>query len=131
MYWVEVFFNCVVIVCITLAFLGFDIITGICGGIKEKAINSTALRDGAWHKAGFIGLIFLAYLLEVASLYVELGFEVPSVAAVCIYLIFTECVSIFENLCILNPEISNSPLGQLFKNTKRVKDAEKLEDDAS
>lgn len=128
MEWYSVFAACIIIVTITCIFILFDILTGIASGIKEKALNSTSLREGLWHKSGFLGLITMAYLVEVASLYIDLGFEVPSVAAMCIFIIFTECVSIFENLCILNPEIKNSPLGQIFKHAERVEEADKLEE---
>lgn len=127
MNWYLVFANCIVIAAITCIFIIFDIITGFAGGVKEKDVNSTIMRDGLWHKSGFFGLMIFAYLIEVASLYAELGFEVPSVTAVCIYIILTECVSIFENLCILNPEIANSPLGKIFKNTPRIEKAEDIE----
>lgn len=131
MEWYTVFHSCILIAGITCLFIIFDIITGFAGGVKEKAVNSTALRDGIWHKSGFLGLILFAYLVEVASLYADLGFEIPSVSAICIYIIITECVSIFENLCILNPEIKDSPLGQIFKHTPRVEDVDKREGDAS
>ena len=128
MEWYEVFVNCALVVGIALVFILFDIFTGIAGGVKEKALNSTALREGLWHKSGFIGLIVLAYILEVATLYIDLGFELPSVVAVCIYVIVTECVSIFENLCILNPEIAKSPLGQIVEHAPRIEAAEALEE---
>lgn len=117
MEWYAVFASCALIIITTCIFIIFDILTGIARGIKEKTLNSTALREGLWHKSGFIGLILLSYILQVASLYVDLGFEIPSITVICIYIIVTECVSIFENLCILNPKIANSPLGQIFKHT--------------
>ena len=129
MEWYAVFAGCALIIIITCIFIIFDILTGIAGGIKEKALNSTALREGLWHKSGFIGLILLAYILEVASLYIDLGFEIPSIVVTCVYIIITECVSIFENLCILNPEITNSPLGQIFEHAHRIEAAEELEEE--
>lgn len=129
MEWYAVFAGCSLIITITCIFIIFDILTGIAGGIKEKSLNSTALREGLWHKSGFIGLILLAYILEVASLYIDLGFEIPSIAVICVYIIITECVSTFENLCILNPEIANSPLGQIFKHAPHIETAEELEEE--
>lgn len=131
MEWYQVFTSCILIVTLTCLFILFDIITGIFGGVKEKALNSTALREGLWHKSGFIGLIILAYILEVASLYIDLGFEIPSITVICIYIILTECISIFENLCILNPEIANSPLGQIFKHAPRIEEAEMIENEGT
>lgn len=127
MQWYQVFLTCKLAILITCIFIVFDILSGIAGGVKEKKVNSTALREGLWHKSGFIGLIALAYLLEVTSLYIEIGIEIPSVLCVCVYIILTECVSIFENLCILNPGIITSPLGQLFKHDAKVREAELIE----
>lgn len=129
MEWYAVFAGCALIIIITCIFIVFDILTGIAGGIKEKTLNSTALREGLWHKSGFIGLILMAYILEVASLYIDLGFEIPSIAVICVYIIIVECVSAIENLCILNPEIANSPLGQIFKHAPRIEDAEEPEEE--
>ena len=65
MEWYSVFASCAVIISITCIFILFDIVTGIAGGIKEQALNSKALREGLWHKSGFIGLIILAYILAL------------------------------------------------------------------
>lgn len=100
-----------------------DIIVGFAGAIKHKDVQSNKLRDGLWHKAGFVGLIALAYVIQYAAEYVDLGFEVLTVIAVCAYVILTEIVSVFENLCVLNPHLVNSPLGALFAHTEKVEEA--------
>lgn len=105
---------------ITLVLILADLISGFVGAIKEKDVQSEKLRQGLWHKAGFIGLIALAYIIEYASMRLELGFEVPTVLAVCIYIIITEAISIFENLYVLNPDIAKSPLGSIFHNNKKL-----------
>lgn len=104
-----------------------DVIIGFAGAIKHKDVQSGKLREGLWHKAGFIGLIALAYVIQYAAQFVDLGFEVPTVIAVCAYVILTEIVSVFENLCVLNPVLVNSPLGALFAHTDKVEIAEELD----
>lgn len=113
---------------ITLIMIVLDLISGFIGAIKEKNIQSEKMRQGLWHKSGFIGLIVLAYVIQYASMRLDLGFEVPTVLAVCIYIIVTEAISIFENLCVLNPDIVNSPLGSIFHNTKKIEEAKELEE---
>lgn len=112
---------------ITLIMIVLDLITGFIGALKEKNVQSEKLRQGLWHKSGFIGLIVLAYIVEYASMRFDLGFQVPTVLAVLIYIIVTEAISIFENLCVLNPDLVKSPLGSIFHNTEKIKQAEKLE----
>ena len=114
---------------IALVLIVLDLISGFVGAIKEKNIQSEKMRQGLWHKSGFIGLIVLAYIIEYASYRLDLGFEVPTVLAVCIYIIVTEMISVFENLCILNPALVNSPLGSIFHHTPKIEEAEKLEEE--
>lgn len=112
---------------VTLIMIVLDLVSGFIGALKEKRVMSEKLRQGLWHKSGFIGLIVLAYIIEYASLRFDLGFEVPTVLAVCIYIIVTEAISIFENLCVLNPDLVKSPLGSIFHNTPKIEKSEKLE----
>lgn len=116
---------------LALLFILFDLITGILAGIKEKQLESIKLRQGLWHKLGFILVIGFAIVLECALLYIDFPYEVPSTSIVCIYIILTECVSIFENLCILNPALIHSPFGSIFKNDDRIQAAEELEKEDS
>ncbi len=117
------------ILILTSIFILFDLISGFASAVYLKDVSSDKLRKGLWHKAGFFGLIALGYLLEVATKHADLGFEVPAVLAICIYIIITESVSVFENLCIVNPGIINSPLGSLFKKSNGVEKAEQLEEE--
>lgn len=112
---------------ITLIFILADLLSGFAAAVCLKDVSSDKLRLGLWHKSGFIGLIALAYGLQIAARHADLGFDVPAVTVVCVYIIITEAISVFENLCILNPKITASPLGLIFKNYDGVETAEKLE----
>lgn len=113
---------------ITAIMIVLDIVVGFAGAIKQKDVQSEKLRNGLWHKAGFVGLIALAYVIEYTAQYAELGFEVPTVLAVCAYVIVTEIVSVFENLCVLNPNLVDSPLGAIFRKTPKVVEAEEADE---
>ena len=99
---------------VTVAFMLLDMVTGIAKGAKAGALDSEVMREGLWHKAGFIGLMALAYALQFAASLADLGIDVPAIGAVCVFVILTEAVSIAENLCALNPSIASSPLGSLL-----------------
>lgn len=118
------------VLAITAALIVLDLIFGFAGAIKNKDVQSEKLRKGLWHKAGFAGLIILAYVLQFTTRFLDLGFDVPAVDAVCVYIIVTEAVSIVENLCVLNPDITNSPLGSIFKHDEKIQQAaaERLEE---
>ena len=102
------------IVVVTLLFIVMDIATGFAQAVSTKTLDSSEMRDGLWHKSGFIGVMLLAALGEFAMGYLDLGFEVPLFIPVCVFICVTEVVSIFENLCKLSPELANSKLAALF-----------------
>lgn len=102
------------IVAIVAAFIVMDLVTGIMQAIANKTLDSTKMRSGGWHKCGFIMVIILAALVEWAMQFIDLGFTLPLFVPACVFIILTEIVSIFENVCRLSPELENSKLAQLF-----------------
>lgn len=99
---------------VTATSMALDVGTGIAGAAKTGSLQSGKMREGLWHKAGFVGLVALAYLLEYAAGVADIGVSVPAVSAVCVFVVVTEAVSIVENLCVLNPVIKESPIGKIF-----------------
>ena len=99
---------------ITGVFIIFDIISGIMQAIKNKELSSEKLRQGAWHKMGLVMFICLAYFIDYGTGYLNLGFDVPIVNPLCIYICLTETVSIIENIIKLNPELAGSKLASFF-----------------
>lgn len=102
------------IVAIVCAFVVMDIVTGIMQAVATKTLDSTKMRSGGWHKCGFIMVILLAALIEWSMHFIDLGFTLPLFVPACVFIILTEVVSIFENVCKLSPELANSKLAQLF-----------------
>ena len=96
------------------AFIVMDIASGFIQAIANKELDSSKMRAGLWHKCGFALTIILAALIEWAMQFIDLGFTLPLFTPVCVFIILTEVVSIFENACKLSPELANSKLAQLF-----------------
>lgn len=100
-----------------------DVVSGLLQATVNHSLSSEKLRLGAYHKTGYIIVIALACLLEYGTAYLDLGFTAPLVAPVCVYLVITEAVSIFENVTKINPDLKNSPIFNLLgKNQNRRKD---------
>ena len=98
-----------------LGFIVGDYITGVIKAVKNKDLCSTKMRLGLWHKAGFIGAMALGYACQLAVNYDLLPTSFSAVfGGVCAYVFITEAISIFENLCALSPEMSDSPLAALL-----------------
>lgn len=91
-------------VCVGI-FICLDIVTGLLKGAKAKQLSSAKMRDGLYHKMGFIGMVCLAVAIEFAQSGLELGFTVPLVSPACVYVCVTEVVSVSENVQSLNPEL--------------------------
>lgn len=99
-----------------LVFIVGDYISGVIKAVKNKELCSTKMRLGLWHKAGFVGAMALGYACQLAVNYDLLPTSFSAVfGGVCVYVIITEAISIFENLCALSPELSDSPLAALLK----------------
>lgn len=103
----------------------FDIISGFGGAAKQGVIESGKMREGLWHKAGFLGLIILATVWEIVVLWINFDAvskgagvivpEFPAVSAICAFIAIIELVSICENLCVLNPQIASLPFIKALK----------------
>jgi toxin secretion/phage lysis holin len=102
------------VLCIALIMIVFDFVSGLAGAIKNNEVMSSKLREGLWHKAGYVGIIAFGYILDYAQVVADLGYSFPTVDAVCVYIIITEAVSVFENICKLNPELLKSPFGSII-----------------
>lgn len=110
---------------VAVAMMALDMLTGFAGAAKAGEIMSGKMREGLWHKAGFFGLVALAFVYEVAASLINLEAgssgigiampEMPAVGAVCAFIIATEAVSILENLCELNPDIAHLPVVRSLK----------------
>lgn len=99
---------------IVTAFIVMDVVTGTAQAAKNKALDSSKMRDGLFHKIGFMMAVVLACLCEYAMSWIDLGFEIPMVGGVCAFICLTELVSILENIALLAPELSESAFLSYF-----------------
>lgn len=91
---------------ITLAFMVADVATGLVKAWRAHDVKSSAMREGLYHKIGYIGVIFLAQGIEVAADKVPgITINMPITAGICAFIILSETVSIMENLAAINPAI--------------------------
>ena len=113
MEWLVPHFNYPLIFVTTL-FMVFDIITGFTQACKNHCIDSSKMKDGLFHKCGFMLAIAFACLCEYASMYVDLGFTVPICGGVCLFIIGIEIISNLENIVKISPELANMKFFALF-----------------
>ena len=91
--------------------MALDLVTGFAQAVKNKAVDSTKMRDGLWHKLGFVAAIVVGIVMEECLANVDFGagvqVQVPTTAVICAFIILTELVSIAENLASISPELSS------------------------
>lgn len=83
-----------------------DIVAGLVKAWHAHDVKSSAMREGLYHKIGYIGVIFLAQGVEYAARTIpQISVTVPITEGVCAFIILSEIVSILENLAAINPTV--------------------------
>lgn len=96
------------------AFMILDIVSGVFKAAKKGDLSSSKMREGLYHKGGYIIALVAAWLVEVFVLHIpDIGFTVPLLIPACVYIVSTEIVSVLENVSAVNPYISDK-LTNLF-----------------
>ena len=106
------------LVLIGLLFNGADLLSGIAGAVKEKNLKSGKLRAGLFKKCGFILCYALAILIDSFGWEIGINLNFKLLPAIVSYVVITETSSIFENTCVINPDLKGTKIAQLFHITK-------------
>lgn len=90
---------------IVLGFIVFDVVTGLIKAGYNGNYNSAIMRQGGFHKSMEVMAMAVAYFVEYAIVYINIGVDVPAVPAVTLYICIMELISILENICAVNPQM--------------------------
>ena len=90
---------------IVLGFIVFDVVTGLIKAGYNGNYNSAIMRQGGFHKSMEVMAMAVAYFVEYAIVYINMGVDVPAVPAVTVYICIMELISILENICAVNPQM--------------------------
>ena len=71
---------------IVLGFIAFDVVTGLIKAGYNGSYNSAIMRQGGFHKSMEVMAMAVAYFIEYVVVYVNIGVDVPAVAAVTVYI---------------------------------------------
>lgn len=93
------------IIIFAICFMVFDFVTGFTKAIMQKEVSSAKMREGLFHKFGFLFVIALAVLVEVGETSAAINLNLPFILPTCSYVILTEITSILENIKQINPQI--------------------------
>ena len=105
-------------------FILLDIVSGVVKAASQRALSSSIMRKGLWHKMGTIMLELLAAGASIAILYWGvLPTEFAAVyQTVSVYIVLMEVVSILENISEINPELKLIKLFDMFGVNKETEE---------
>ena len=96
------------------AFILMDCTTGYTKALMNKTVSSKIMREGLFHKFGFILAIALSVLIDYAQTLIDLGVNIPLTTGICAYIILTEIISICENIKEINPAFDINQILKFF-----------------
>lgn len=107
-----------------LVMMLFDIVSGFVGALVRGNVSSTKMREGIGHKAMLVLLVVLAIFVQTFSLHIgDMGWTVPLITPVCVYIIVMEVASVMENVIQAYPALRDTPLVKLFERATGHEDA--------
>lgn len=116
---------CAIVIFVALAVI-FDWTTGT---LKAKAtgegLNSKKATIGFWKKAALFIALFFGFFLDyfIPFMLNNLGIELPTTALfgmiIGCYIVINECISIAENLYMINPDILPAWIVKLLSTAKK------------
>lgn len=106
-YW----FNYAVIVAILIV---VDIVSGFIQGFINKKLDSAYMLRGLIRKSGIVLVLILAGTCEYGMMYIDLGFTMPIVSGVVLFVCIMEIVSIIENIIKIDPRFQNNKFLSIF-----------------
>lgn len=120
--------ECIYITVAVLAFIVIDYISGIIAASMAGDLSSKKMKEGLFKKLVYILILFTCYIIDFVSCKVDLGFTVSLYIVTGVGISLIEITSIFENCCLINPEIKHSNIlnviSKSHKNGKENEDAE-------
>ena len=107
-------------------FIVLDVGSGIAAAYARREVESPKLREGLWHKVGYVFVLFCSIIIEWAmNNGMDLGFNLPLVVPICAWISLMEIVSTLENSAKINPDLAKIPgferLKEVEKNTSEPK----------
>ena len=103
---------------IVFLFILLDILSGVTQAVKNKTLSSVVMREGIYHKMGYVIILALATLAEYSVSYMDLGFTTPLIMPCSVMICLTEFVSIGENIERINPDLAGTGIFKLLSSTK-------------
>lgn len=102
-----------------LLLMALDIVFGVANALMHHSFSSERMREGIGHKCASLGFMVVGVIIDGTIIGgVDLGFSAPVLTTICVYLCIMEIGSLLEIFAKMNPDLGNSPVFKLLKETK-------------
>ena len=98
-----------------LIFIIIDYITGVINAALKNNISSQKMREGLGHKATYIILLSVCYIIDTLQLNTDLSLPAKIFPIVSCGILLIELTSIIENICEINPELKQASFMHIFE----------------
>ena len=106
-----------------LIFIIIDYMTGVINAALKKSISSQKMREGLGHKATYIILLSVCYIIDTMQINTSLNLPTKLFPIVSYGILLIELTSIIENICEINPELKQANFMYIFeKNNTETKE---------
>ena len=102
-------------------FIVLDVFSGLAAAYARREVESPKLRQGLWHKVGYVFVLFCSIVIEWAmNNGMNLGFNLPLVMPICVWISLMEIVSTLENSAKINPDLAKIPGFERLKEVEKT-----------
>ena len=98
-----------------LMFIIIDYATGVINAAIKKVVSSQKMREGLGHKATYIILLAVCYIIDTLQLNTNLSLPARIFPIVSCGILLIELTSIIENICEINPELRQASFMHIFE----------------
>lgn len=110
-----------------LIFIIIDYMTGVINAALKGIISSQKMREGLGHKATYIILLSVCYIIDALQLNTNLSLPAKIFPIVSCGILLIELTSIIENICEINPELKQASFMHMFEKNRTETEEENNE----
>lgn len=83
---------------VTIIFIILDIVSGVLQSMINHTFQSHKMREGGIRKLYLLVVIIFGVALDYSQTLIDLGFNLPCLSMICVYISLMEIMSIIENI---------------------------------
>lgn len=83
---------------VTIIFIILDVVSGVIQAMINHTFQSHKMREGGMRKLYLLVVIIFGMALDYSQTLIDLGFNLPCLSMICVYMSLMEIISIIENI---------------------------------